>query len=100
MGLTNLDFAEDNLVPQPMLNKTTLETCLFGTNCHFEHAGFDATGLACAVVDLVEDAIEEARHGGEDGGGKFLKVLGDLLDITTEETDGSSSMEKSDLCTC
>jgi hypothetical protein len=99
MGFTHLDFAEDKLVPEPVLNKTTLETRFFGTNCHFKHAGFDATSLFSAILDLVEDAIEEARHGGEDGGGKFLKVLSQFQDITTEEADGSSSIQKGDLCT-
>jgi hypothetical protein len=73
---TRLDFAEHNLVPESVLDISTLEACLLGANCHVEHAGFDAAGLARAVVDLVEDAIEEAGNGGENGGSEFLQVLG------------------------
>ncbi len=94
---TRLDFAEHNLVPESVLDKAALETGLLGTDSHFEHAGLDSASLASAVLDLVEDAIEEAGNGGEDGGGEFLKVLGDLQHISTEKAYGSSSMEKGNL---
>jgi hypothetical protein len=48
-------------------------------------------------LDFVKDSIEEAGDGGEDGGSEFLKVLGQLQNITTKKSNGSSGMEKSDL---
>ncbi len=95
--MTRLDFAEDNLVPEPVLNVAAFETRLLGVDGHFEHAGLDTTSLASTVVDLVEDAIEEAGYGRKDGGSKFLKILGKLQHITTEKADSSSGMEESDL---
>ncbi len=99
-GITCLDFAEDNLVPKPMLDKAALQTRLLGFDCHFEHSGLDATSLASTVVDLVKDAIEETGYRGKDGGCKFLKVLGNLRDIATKKANCSSGMQKSDLSRC
>ncbi len=76
-----------------MLHVATLEACLLGANCHVEHAGLDATCLSRAVVDLVEDAVEEAGNGGENGGCEFLQVLGQLQNISTEKSNCSSGME-------
>ena len=42
-----------------MLDKSTLETFFLGADCHVEQASLDAAGLACPVVNLVEDAVEE-----------------------------------------
>ncbi len=98
-GVTHLNFAENNLVPQTMLDITAFETRLLGADCHLKHTGLDATGLASAVVDLVKDAIEEAGNGGEDCGHEFLKVFCELHYITTKEADGRSSMEKGNLYT-
>ena len=96
---TRLDFAEHKLVPESVLDMAALETRLLGTDSHFEHAGLDCAGRASAVLDLVEDAIEEAGNGGEDGGGEFLKVFCDLQNISTKKANGSSGVEKSDLRT-
>ena len=96
---THLDFAEDNFVPEPVLDEAALETGFLGTDCHVKHAGLNATRLACPIVDFVKNAVEEAGHGGEDGGGEFLKIFCDLQNISTKKANGSSGVEKSDLRT-
>ena len=96
-GDTHLDFGKNEAVPQLVLHEAALEPLLLGADCHLEQAGLDAACLPRAVVDLVEDAVEEAGDGWEDGGCELLQVLRDLLNVALEETDGSPGVKQGNL---